>query len=171
VSEPARPPVAAQARQRALERALVQLARTMEQLEAAVGAFPPDFDLARFAAAWYSTVPEERNRAMLVRSNMDDLHNLCQDLIGLSVRVAQDLDAMPADRKTPAADQLRAQGLYPQEAERVMQEVTDLRNASQHEYWTLTPDDVHGAVQRQRQHLPSFIADVGVWMEGLPTSR
>ena len=149
----------------------MQLARTMEQLEAAVGAFSPDFDLARFAAAWYSTVPGERNRAMLVRSNMDDLHNLCQGLIGLSVRVAQDLGAMPADRRTPAADQLRTQGLYPQEAERVMQEVTDLRNASQHEYWTLTPDDVHGAVQRQRQHLPSFIAGVGVWMEGLPTPR
>jgi uncharacterized protein YutE (UPF0331/DUF86 family) len=143
----------------------------MEQLETAVGAFPPGFDLTRFTAAWFSVVPEERNRAMLVRSNMDDLHNLCQGLIGLSVRVAQDAEAIPADRKTPAADQLRAQGLYPREAELVMQEVIDLRNASQHEYWTLMPDEVHGAVRRQRQHLPSFIAGVGVWMEGLQSPR
>jgi uncharacterized protein YutE (UPF0331/DUF86 family) len=171
VSDSARPPVAAQARRNALEKALVQLARTMEQLETAVGAFSPDFDLTRFTAAWFSVVPEERNRAMLVRSNMDDLHNLCRGLIGLSVRVAQDVGAMPVDRTTPMTDQLRAQGLYPGEAERVMQEVVDLRNASQHEYWTLMPDDVHGAVQRQRQYLPSFIANVGVWMEGLPSTQ
>ena len=81
----------------------------MEQLEAAVGAFPPGFDLPAFAAAWYSNAPAERNLAMAVRSNMDDLHNLCQGLIGLGVRVAQDQGAIPADRKTPAADQLRRQ--------------------------------------------------------------
>jgi uncharacterized protein YutE (UPF0331/DUF86 family) len=151
-----------------LESALGQLARTMEQLETAVGAFPTNFDLSAFAAAWYSNVPEERNRAMTVRSNMDDLHNLCQGLLGLSVRVAQDQGAIPADRRTPAADQLRQQGLYPTEAEQVMQEVVDLRNSSQHEYWTLTPEDVHAAVEHQRQHLPAFIAGVGAWIEGLP---
>jgi len=167
VSESARPPVASQARRNALEGTLAQLARTMEQLETAVCAFPPDFDRAAFTAAWYSSVPEERNLAMLVRSNMDDLHNLCQGLVGLSVRVAQDLGAIPADRKTPAADQLRAQGHYQQEAEQVMQQVADLRNASQHEYWILTPDEVHAAVNRQRQHLPSFVAEVGTWVDGL----
>jgi uncharacterized protein YutE (UPF0331/DUF86 family) len=168
VSGSARPPVAAQARRKALDSALSQLARTMEQLETAVCAFPPDFDLSAFAAAWYSNVPEERNGAMSVRSNMDDLHNLCQGLIGLSVRVAQDLGAIPVDRKTPAADQLRRQGLYSKETEQVMQEVVDLRNTSQHEYWILTPGEVHVAVDHQRRHLPSFIAGVGAWIEGLP---
>ena len=168
MSEPTRPPVAARARRNAFEGALGQLARTMEQLEAAVGAFPPGFDLPAFAAAWYSNAPAERNLAMAVRSNMDDLHNLCQGLIGLGVRVAQDQGAIPADRKTPAADQLRRQGLYPTEAEQVMQEVVDLRNSSQHEYWMLTPEDVHAAVEHQRQHLPAFIAGVGAWIEGLP---
>jgi uncharacterized protein YutE (UPF0331/DUF86 family) len=163
-----RPPAAAQARRQALESALAQLARTMEQLETAVSAFPPDFDLSAFDAAWHSNVPEERNRAMLVRSNMDDLHNLCQSLIALSVRVAQDAGAIPADRKTPAADQLRAQRLYPKEAELLMQEVVDLRNTSQHEYWILAPSQVHTAVNHQRQHLPSFIAGVGVWIDDLP---
>jgi uncharacterized protein YutE (UPF0331/DUF86 family) len=201
VSGAARPPVAAQARRSALDDALGQLARTMEQLESAVSAFvaelepeggaagresgwskrgcapearvsrlrsgPSIFDLSAFEAAWYSEVPAERNRAMLVRSNMDDLHNLCQTLIGLSVRVAQDLGAIPSDRKTPAADQLRAQGLYPKTAERVMQEVVELRNRSQHEYWILTPGDVHSAVNLQRQRLPAFIAAVGAWIEGL----
>jgi uncharacterized protein YutE (UPF0331/DUF86 family) len=163
-----RPPVAAQARRKALESALGQLARTMEQLETAVSVFPPNFDLPAFVAAWYSDIPEERNRAMAVRSNMDDLHNLCQGLIGFSVRAAQDQGAIPADRKTPAVDQLRQQGLYPTEAEQVMQEVVELRNFSQHEYWTLTPEDVHAAVEHQRQHLPAFIAGVGAWVEGLP---
>jgi hypothetical protein len=168
VSGSSRPPAAAQARRHALESALAQLARTMEQLETAVSAFPPDFDLSAFDAAWHSNIPEERNRAMLVRSNMDDLHNLCQSLIALSVRVAQDAAAIPADRKTPVADQLRAQHLYPKEAERVMQEVIELRNASQHEYWILAPSHVHTAVNHQRQHLPSFIAGVGVWIDDLP---
>ncbi|HWY17241.1 MAG TPA: HepT-like ribonuclease domain-containing protein [Solirubrobacteraceae bacterium] len=168
MSGSSRSPVAAQARLKALHNALGQLARTMEQLETAVCAFPPDFDLSAFSAAWYSEVPAERNRAMSVRSNMDDLHNLCQGLIGLSVRVAQDLGAIPADRKTPAADQLRRQGLYAKKAEQVMQEVVDLRNTSQHEYWILTPDEVHVAVEHQRQHLPSFIAGIGAWIEGLP---
>jgi uncharacterized protein YutE (UPF0331/DUF86 family) len=139
----------------------------MEQLDSAVSAFPPDFDPSAFAAAWYSSVAQERNRAMLVRSNMDDLHNLCQTLIGLSVRVAQDLGAIAADRKTPAADRLRAQRLYPKAAAQVMQEVVELRNRSQHEYWILEPGDVHTAVNRQRQHLPSFIAVMGAWIEGL----
>jgi uncharacterized protein YutE (UPF0331/DUF86 family) len=164
----ARPPVAARARRSALDDALAQLARTMAQLESAVSAFPPDFDPSAFEAAWYSKDPQERNRAMLVRSNMDDLHNLCNTLVGVSVRVAQDLGAIPADRRTPVAEQLRAQGLYPKEAELAMREVVDLRNASQHEYWILTPGDVRLAVNHQRQHLPSFIADVGAWIEGLP---
>lgn len=164
-----RPPVAAQARRKALEKVLLQLARTMEQLETAVSAFPPDFDLSAFSASWYSKSPPERNQAMLVRSNMDDLHNLCQSLIGLSVRVAEDLGAIPADRRTPAPDRLRGQHLYPKDAERVMQEVVDLRNASQHEYWTLTPEAVHAAVNHQRQHLPVFIVGVGAWVEGLPS--
>ncbi len=167
VSSSAHPPVDARARRGALDQVLGQLARTMEQLEIAVGAFAPDFDLSAFAAAWYSKMPEERNRAMLVRSNMDDLHNLCQSLIGLSVRVAQDGGAIPPDRKTPAADQLRQQGLYSTEAEQVMQEVLDLRNSSQHEYWILAPEEVHAAVEHQRGQLPSFIAGVGAWIEAL----
>jgi uncharacterized protein YutE (UPF0331/DUF86 family) len=169
VSESARPPVGEDARRKAVERALLQLARTMEQLETAISAFPPDFDLDAFSGAWYSAIPEKRNQAMLVRSNMDDLHNLCQSLIDRSVRVAQDLGTIPADRKTPAADQLSGQGLYPKEVQLVMQEVIDLRNASQHEYWILTPDEVHAAVNNQRLQLPSFISAIGVWIEDLTT--
>ncbi|MGH2903385.1 MAG: HepT-like ribonuclease domain-containing protein [Solirubrobacteraceae bacterium] len=164
----ARSRVDTQARRDALDDVLSQLARTMAQLETAVAAFPPDFDFSTFDAAWYSKAPEERNRAMLVRSNMDDLHNLCSTLIARSGRVAQDLGAIPADRKTPAADQLRTQHLYPREVEQVMQEVIELRNQSQHEYWGLTPNDVYRAVNNQRQHLPSFIADLATWIQGLP---
>jgi len=167
VNGSARPPVPSEARRKSVEQALLQLARTMEQLESAVSAFSPDFDLAAFTAAWHSKVPEERNQAMLVRSNMDDLHNLCQGLIDRSVRVAQDRGAIPADRKTPAADQLRRQGLYPRDAQLVMQEVADLRNSSQHEYWVLAPGEVHAAVNHQRQRLPALIAAIGSWVEGL----
>lgn len=165
--DPTRPPVAVQARRKAVEQALLQLARTMEQLESAVSSFPPDFDPRAFSDAWYSKAPERRNQAMLVRSNMDDLHNLCQGLIDRSVRVAQDLGVIPADRRTPAADHLRALGLFPKDAQLVMQEVLDLRNTSQHAYWILAPDEVHAAVSHQRRHLPSFIASVGAWVEGL----
>jgi uncharacterized protein YutE (UPF0331/DUF86 family) len=171
VSDSTRTRVTIEARRKAVEQTLAQLARTMEQLETAVASFPPDFDSASFEAAWYSKAPQERNRAMLVRSNMDDLHNLCQGLIDRSVRVAQDLGEIPADRKTPAADQLRGQGLYSRQIEQVMQEVAYLRNASQHEYWILMPNDVHVAVNHQRQHLPSFIAALGAWVEGLLTDR
>jgi uncharacterized protein YutE (UPF0331/DUF86 family) len=171
VSDSTRGRVTGDARRKAVEQTLAQLARTMEQLETAVASFPPDFDSTSFEAAWYSKVPGERNRAMLVRSNMDDLHNLCQSLIDRSVRVAQDLDAIPPDRKTPAADQLRRHDLYSRQVEEVMQEVAQLRNSSQHEYWTLTPGDVHLAVTDQRRHLPSFIAAVGAWVEGLLADR
>ncbi|HEX5853039.1 MAG TPA: hypothetical protein VFY36_08100 [Solirubrobacteraceae bacterium] len=167
MSKSTRPPVTMEARRKAVEQALSQLARTMEQLEIAVSGFPPNFDRESFGVAWYSSAPAERNRAMLVRSNMDDLHNLCQGLIDRSVRVAQDLGAIPADRKTPAVDQLRRLGLYPSDVQLVMQEVIDLRNASQHEYWILEPYAVHAAVESQRQRLPAFIAAVGEWVEGL----
>lgn len=167
MSDPTRPPATDEARRKAVEQALQQLARTMEQLEAAVLAFPPDFDLDAFSKAWNSEAPEKRNQAMLVRSNMDDLHNLCQGLIDRSVRVAQDLGAIPADRKTPAADQLRRLGLLPKDAQLVMQEVIDLRNTSQHTYWLLGPDEVHAAVNHQRRHLPAFIAALGTWVEDL----
>lgn len=162
-----RAPVTAQARRKAADQALAQLARTMQQLEAAVALFPPDFDLAAFSTAWYSTAPEERNRAMLVRSNMDDLCNLCQTLIDRGVRLAQDLGAIPADRKTPAADQLRGLGLCPPDAQRIVQEVVNLRNSSQHEYWTLAPEDVHRAVIELRRCVPGFIAALGAWIEEL----
>lgn len=160
-----RPPVTREARRKGVEQALAQLARTVEQLEIAVASFPPDFDLAAFGAAWYSKAPEERNRAMLVRSNMDDLHNLCQNLIDRSVRLAQEIGAIPADRKAPASEQLHKQGLYGREVEKVMRDVVYLRNSSQHEYWMLSPEDVHRAVNRQRMLLPSFIAGVGVWVQ------
>lgn len=162
-----RAPVTADARRKAVDQALAQLARTMEQLEAAVAPFAPDFDLAAFSDAWYSRAPEQRNRAMLVRSNMDDLCNLCQTLIERGVRLAQDLGAIPADRKTPAAEQLRGLGLYPQDAEWIMHEALRLRNSSQHEYWTLAPEDVHRAVVELRQLIPGLIATLGVWIEGL----
>jgi uncharacterized protein YutE (UPF0331/DUF86 family) len=167
MSDSPRPPIADNARRGAFEQALRQLARTMEQMETAVSAFPPDFDLDAFTRAWHSQSPEERNRAMLVRSNMDDLQNLCQGLIDRSVRVAQDLGAIPADRKTPAAEQLRELGLFPKEAQLVIQEVSDLRNTSQHAYWILSSDEVHAAVNHQRNALPAFIAALGEWVEGL----
>jgi uncharacterized protein YutE (UPF0331/DUF86 family) len=167
MSDPTRPPVADEARRRAFEQALQQLARTMEQMETAVSAFQPDFDLGAFTQAWYSQAPAERNRAMLVRSNMDDLQNLCQSLIDRSVRVAQDIGAIPADRKTQAAEQLRGLGLFPKEVHLVIQEVNDLRNTSQHAYWILSPDEVHAAVNHQRNVLPAFIAALGEWVEGL----
>jgi uncharacterized protein YutE (UPF0331/DUF86 family) len=170
MSDPVRPPMADEARRRAFEQALQQLARTMEQMETAVPAFPPDFDRDAFTQAWHSEAPDERNRAMLVRSNMDDLQNLCQGLIDRSVRVAQDLGAIPADRKTPAADQLRGLGLLPKEAQLVMQEVSDLRNTSQHAYWILAPDEVHTAVNHQRSALPAFILGLGEWVEGLSST-
>lgn len=69
------------------------------------------------------------------------------------------------------ADQLRQQGLYSIEIEHVMQEVLDLRNASQHEYWILAPEQVHAAVERQRQYLPAFVSGVGTWVEGLRRDR
>jgi uncharacterized protein YutE (UPF0331/DUF86 family) len=167
MSDSTRPPIADEARRRAFEQALQQLARTMEQMETAVSAFPPDFDLEAFTQAWYSQAPEERNRAMLVRSNMDDLQNLCQGLIDRGVRVAQDLGAIPADRKTSAAEQLRGLDLFPKQVQLVIQEVIDLRNTSQHAYWILAPEDVHAAVTHQRSALPAFIADLGEWVEGL----
>lgn len=170
MNDSSRPPVAADVRHKAVEQALLQLARTMEQLETAVSAFPPDFDLDAFVEAWHSRAPEQRNQAMLVRSNMDDLHNLCQGLIDRSVGVAQDLGAISPDRRTPAADQLRALGLFPAEARQVMQEVADLRNTSQHAYWVLEPDAVHAAVSNQRRHLPSLIATIGVWVEDLSSA-
>lgn len=142
----------------------------MEQLETAVAAFPPDFDLGAFTDAWGSKDPEQRNQAMLVRSNMDDLHNLCQGLIDRSVRVAQDLGVIPADRRTPAPDQLRGMGLFPGEVQAVMQEVAELRNTSQHAYWVLAPEEVHTAVNHQRAQLPSFIAALGSWVESLSTA-
>jgi uncharacterized protein YutE (UPF0331/DUF86 family) len=167
LSGSSRPPVDAPARREALDRAFAELARTMTQLETAVSVFAPGFNAKVFEGAWHSDDAEERNRAMLVRSNMDDLHNLCNSLIALAVRVAQDQGAIPSDRTTPAADQLQAQGLYPVEARRVMRAVAKLRNVSQHEYRVLEPVDVYEAVNCQRQHLPAFITALGDWIERL----
>ena len=49
MSDSSRPPISVEARRRTVEQALLQLARTMDQLETAVSAFPPDFDPAAFA--------------------------------------------------------------------------------------------------------------------------
>jgi hypothetical protein len=51
-----------------------------------------------------------------------------------------------------------------------MQEVSDLRNTSQHAYWILAPEEVHAAVTHQRSTLPPFIAALGEWVEGLSSA-
>lgn len=82
MSDSNRPRVTYEAGRKAVEQALAQLARTMQQLEAAVASFPPDFDRVAFGAAWYSKDAGERNRAMLVRSNSPKIWRRFRPTVG-----------------------------------------------------------------------------------------
>ena len=97
-----RPPVGAAARRQNIDRLLVALVRSDAQMQTALAAFAPDFDLLAFQHAWTATDPRERNRALLVRGNLDDIHNMLVKLITTSVRLAHQLGVIaPKAAKDP----------------------------------------------------------------------
>jgi hypothetical protein len=97
-----RPPVDAAARRRNIDRLLAALVRSDAQMQTALAAFAHDFDLQAFQAAWMATDPQERNRALLVRGNLDDIHNMLVKLITTSVRLGRQLGTIgPEAAKDP----------------------------------------------------------------------
>jgi hypothetical protein len=149
-------------------RLLATLAQSDAQMQAAMAAFAPNFDLERFTDAWSSPDPVQRNRALLVRGNLDDTHNMLANLVNTSVKLARQVGEIEADAPSDPRDALRRLGLL-KKAERDSLELTQAtRNASQHAYEHMQAGQVHAAVLAQRATAPALIARLGTWVMGLP---
>ena len=166
-----RPPVGAAARRQNIDRLLVALARSDAQMQTALAAFAPNFDLLAFQHAWTAIDPQERNQALLVRGNLDDIHNMLVKLITTTVRLAHQLGAIEPDVAKDPYEALAGLRLLTR-AERDSLDLTlAVRNESQHAYEHLEARQVHAAVLAQRRTAPAFIARLGRWVAELPSTR
>jgi hypothetical protein len=162
-----RKPVAPDARRQNINRLIVGLARSDAQMQTALAGFAPNFDLQAFAVAWTSSDPGERNRALLVRGNLDDIHNMLANLITTSVRLGRQLGAIGPTAPKDPRDALAHLGLLTQ-AERDSLDLTQAtRNESQHAYEHMQAGQVHAAVLKQRATAPGLIARLGTWVAAL----
>jgi hypothetical protein len=166
-----RPPVGAAARLQNINRLLATLARSDAQMQTALAVFAPNFDLEAFTTAWMSPDPDDRNRALLVRGNLDDIHNMLANLINTSVKLARHSGQLGPEVPKDARDALVHLKLLTQ-AERDSLDLTQAtRNASQHAYEHMQAVQIHAAVLKQRATAPALISRLGNWVASLPPTR
>ncbi|HEV7493064.1 hypothetical protein [Baekduia sp.] len=165
-----RPPVGAAARRQNIDRLLVALARSDAQMQTALAAFAPNFDFQAFQYAWMATDPEERNRALLVRGNLDDIHNMLVKLITTSVKLARQLGQIGPDAPKDPYEALAQLKLLTRPERNSLDLTLATRNESQHAYEHLQARQVHAAVLAQRKTAPGLIARLGRWVTELPVT-
>jgi uncharacterized protein YutE (UPF0331/DUF86 family) len=163
-----RPPVGAAARRQNIDRLLAALARSDAQMQTALAAFAPDFDYQAFQFAWMANDPEARNRALLVRGNLDDIHNMLVKLIITSVKLARQVDQLDPHAPKDAYEALTQLKLLTRPERDSLELTLAMRNASQHAYERLQAMQVHAAVAAQRKTAPGLIARVGRWVTAFP---
>jgi hypothetical protein len=166
----ARPPVGAATRRQNIKRLVETLARSETQMQMALAAFAPNFDFNAFQYAWTANDPEERNRALLVRGNLDDTHNMLVKLITTSVRLAQQLDQLGPEASKNPYDALVHLKLLTQPERDSLTLTLAARNESQHAYEYLQAVQVHEAVLAQQKTAPGLIARLGRWVAGFPVT-
>jgi hypothetical protein len=165
-----RPPVGVAARRQNIDRLLVALVRSDAQMQTALAVFVPDFDFLAFQHAWTALDPQERNRALLVRGNLDDIHNMLVKLVTTSVRLAHQLGVIGPEAAKDPYEALAGLRLLTR-AERDSLELTlAVRNESRHAYEHLEARQVHAAVLAQRRTAPALIARLGRWVAELPST-
>jgi hypothetical protein len=163
-----RPPVGATARRQNIDRLLAALVRSDAQMQTALAAFAPDFDFQAFQYAWMANDPEERNRALLVRGNLDDIHNMLAKLIITSVKLARQVGQLDPDAPEDAYGALMQLRLLTRPERDSLDLTLATRNESQHAYERLRAMQVHAAVLAQRRTAPGLIARLGRWVADLP---
>jgi hypothetical protein len=163
-----RPPVGATARRQNIDRLLVALVRSDAQMQTALAAFAPDFDFQVFQYAWMANDPEERNRALVVRGNLDDIHNMLATLIITSVKLARQVGQLDPDASMDAYEALMQLRLLTRPERDSLDLTLAMRNETQDAYERLQAMQVHAAVLAQRKTAPGLIARLGRWVADLP---
>jgi hypothetical protein len=163
-----RPPVGATARRQNIDRLLAALVRSDAQMQTALAAFAPGFEFQAFQYAWMANEPEERNRALLVRGNLDDIHNMLVKLIVTSVKLARQLGQLDPEAPKDAYEALMQMRLLTRPERDSLELTLATRNESQHAYERLQAMQVHAAVLAQRRTAPGLIARLGRWVTGFP---
>lgn len=151
-----------------LQALLHQLALIQQQLQAAMAKFAPDFDRASFVAAWESADPDARNQARIVRLNADDLHNSLVTLLHTAARTARSVNQLVQRSEETPLDALQREGRLRQPERDSLELAKAVRDRSQHEYFDLHPDEVHGMVMSQVTTAPRLIARISAWIGAWP---
>lgn len=143
------------------------LRRRVEQLEAAVAQFQPDFDESAFSAAWHSDSPQERNRADNVLSSFEKTYMLLMDLVTLSVKLGRRLRAVGVDADRSPVETLRELKVLSANAEQALAVQREVRNSSQHVYIELSVSNLRRAVMLQLETSARIIQAITTWVDSL----
>ncbi|HXN38134.1 MAG TPA: hypothetical protein VN892_08850 [Solirubrobacteraceae bacterium] len=162
---PDRPKRSVEQLRESYEETLDALRRRVEQLEAAVAQFQPDFDESAFSAAWHSDSPLERNRADNVLSSFEKTYMLLMDLITLSVKLGRRLHAVNVDASRSPVETLRELKILSANAEEALAIQREVRNSSQHVYVELTVSNLRRAVMLQLETSARVIHAITAWVD------
>jgi hypothetical protein len=164
---PDRPRRSSEQLRESYDETLDALRRRFEQLEWAVAQFQPNLDEQAFSAAWHSDDPSERTRADSVLFSFEKSYMLLMDLITLSVKLAERLDALNVDEGKSSVEVLRELQIISQPAQDALDIQREVRNLSQHVYVELTISDLRDAVMRQIDSTPRIIGNITAWVDRL----
>jgi hypothetical protein len=107
---------------------------------------------------------------LLVRGNLDDIHNMLVKLIATSVRLAHQLGVIGAEVAKDPYEALAGLKLLTRTELDSLELTLAVRNESQHAYEHLEARQVHAAVLAQRRTAPALIARIGRWVAELPST-
>lgn len=151
-----------------LQDTLAALQRQHEQLDAAFAAWSGTEGAARFATAFTSADPTERNEAEVLHVNFERCHQLTMDLISNGGKLGERLDRLPKPAEgSDRLEVLRAERIVTANDETLLRDHTTIRNESQHAYIRTSADTIYGAALRQLTEGPALAVRLGAFVKEL----
>lgn len=151
-----------------LKERIVDTRKHVAALEAAVAAFPDDFDLGSFEQAWFGE-PDQRLLAYPVQAGYENVINGC-------IRIAQEVcelegwtRANTVASSTEALKHVRENGLINSQTHAALKDAYERRSDVEHDYVGAAPREVHAATLAALEHAPAFLQDVALYLHQRPS--
>lgn len=142
--------------------------RQLEALRYSAGTFGEDFDLAEFAGAFSSDLPERYTRVQAIERAFGQLQNAMAALADNGTKLAELPRSAPRDRQPraqPAFETLRDTGAITKDLCARLVALQKLRNRFEHDYVKVDAQDVHEAVTELLVVAPEFLDRFARWIE------
>lgn len=149
--------------QKRLERILVQIPPTREQLLAAVEDLAADFDVGAIRTAMESGDPRERNKVAVIERELDVLVAHLEELAARGLAEGQRLGVVPRGDGRPL-ERLAALSVISTATAEGLQDVKEMRNQLAHAYPPASWESLHRAVQVLLEEIDAYTVKVADWL-------